>query len=77
MIDWKDCMQAVQPEIPQRKYVWVAYQQEPPRLPIAIADTAHELARKLGVRVNNIESLASKARRGKIKNARYMCVYIG
>ena len=34
MIDWKDCMQAVQPEIPQRKYVWVAYQQEPPRMPM-------------------------------------------
>lgn len=74
MIDWKDC---VQPEGRRGRYVWVAYQRKQPRLPEAIADTAEELARKVGTTRNNIESSASKARSGKYKNSRYMCVYIG
>ena len=69
-----DCMVRVDKESP---YVWVAYQQESPHLPVAVADTARELAKAVGVPENNVVSVASKHRHGKIKRPRYMCVFIG
>ena len=57
--------------------VWVAYQSDPPYLPVAVADTVGELALILGVPENNIRSIYSKHIKGKIKRPRYMCVYLG
>ena len=57
--------------------VWVAYHPEKPYLPMAVEDSARELAKVLGVRKNNVESVASKHKKGKIKRPRYACVYIG
>ena len=74
MIRWQDC---IVPVSDARPYVWVAYQSEKPHLPIAVADTANELAQVLGVRKNTIESIASKHRHGKIKRPRFAKVYTG
>lgn len=71
MINWKDCMQ-----IDRREYVWVAYSNKHPFLPIAVASTAQELADTLGVSRGCIESLNSKFRHGKVKRARYARVLI-
>jgi len=61
----------------EKKWLWVAYQKNKPYLPVAVADTARELAAALGVPENNIVSVVSKHRHWKIKRPRYMCVYIG
>ena len=73
MISYQDCIVPVA----SRPYVWVAYQKEKPYLPIAVADTSVELAETLGISENNIRSVVSKHRHGKIKRPRYMCVYVG
>ena len=57
-------------------YVWVAYGKDRARLPIAVADTAGELARIVGVKRNNIESQASKYRCGVLKWSQYQRVKI-
>ena len=70
-----DCMVRVDKESP---YVWVAYQQESPHLPVAITRTAEELAAMLGKNQNTIESYVSKYRRGKYKkDPLYDRVYTG
>lgn len=59
-------------------YVWVAYQKKKPHLPIAVADTARELAKILGGPYSSIESYVCKYRRGMINTEHplYMRVYI-
>ena len=48
--------------------VWMAVSQDELRLPIAIADTAKELAELLGTTENAVKCGASKSRHGIIKN---------
>lgn len=71
MIDWKDCMQ-----VDKREYVWVAYSKEYPYLPVAIASSASELAKIIGVNTNAVESLWSKFKHGKVTRTRYARVLI-
>ena len=71
MIDLKDCMQ-----IDKREYVWVAYSKNYPFLPIAIASSAAELAKIVGVSTNAVESLWSKFVHGKVSRTRYARVLI-
>ena len=58
-------------------WVWVAYQRKRPWLPIAVADSATELARICGVTRNNVISAASKLRNGQRNRTQYACVYVG
>lgn len=58
-----------------REYVWIAYGQDRARLPIAVADTAGELAAQVGTTRNNVESQASKFRKG-VCTGRYQRVRI-
>ena len=58
------------------EYVWVAYGKDRAKLPIAVADTAAELARLVGTTRNTVESLASKYRKGRIPWSRYQRVKI-
>ena len=73
MISYQECLVPVATS----PYVWVAYQSKKPYLPIAVADTARELAQVLDIPENNIVSVVSKHRHGKIKRPRYMCVHVG
>ena len=50
-----------------RKYIWVAYQKDPPGLPIAVADTCTELAEMVGVSDNTVTSMEQRRRNGEIK----------
>lgn len=52
MIDWREHIQAIRPEAPKSGYVWVAYQSRSPYLPVAVADTAAELARSVSTLAN-------------------------
>ncbi len=58
------------------EFVWVAYGKDRAKLPIAVADTAAELARLVGTKRNNVESQASKLRRGILKESQYQRVRI-
>lgn len=81
MIDWREHIQAIRPEAPKSGYVWVAYQSRSPYLPVAVADTAAELARIVGVPRAHIVDISSHANRrlrdGKFHHARFMCVCVG
>lgn len=59
------------------RYVWVAYGDDPARLPIAVADSARELGAILGTTKNNIMSAWSKYNAGRAKSCRYHRVNIG
>lgn len=54
----------------------MAYGKDRTKLPIAVADTAGELARLVGTTKNNVESQASKLRKGILKESRYQRVRI-
>ena len=56
--------------------VWMAVSKDETRLPIAIADTAKELAELFGTNESNVKSIASKGKHGNIKNPRYIAVRI-
>lgn len=58
-------------------YVWVAYQSEPPYLPIAIADTSGELADICGLDRSTVSTTWYKFRHGVLKNTRFWKVYVG
>jgi len=58
-------------------YVWVCYSTMLPYLPLAVADTAQELAKLCDTGKNNIESQWSKYRHGKLRHSRYQKVYVG
>ena len=60
----------------KKAIVWMAVSQDELRLPIAIADTAKELAELLGKTENNVKSSASKCKHGVYKNPRYIAVRI-
>lgn len=58
------------------EYVWVAYGKDRAKLPIAVADTAGGLACLVGTSKNNVESQASKLRKGILKEGQYQRVRI-
>ena len=60
----------------KKAIVWMAVSQDELSLPIAIADTAKELAELLGTTENNVKSSASKCKHGVYKNSRYIAVRI-
>ena len=64
----------VEKELPD--YVWVAYSDKPPYLPVAVADSASRLAALVGTTTNNVESCWSKYRTGKIQRSAYQRVDI-
>lgn len=56
--------------------LWIRVSDDKYELPIAVADTAAELARMLGVKRNTILSAACNERAGRIKNSCYKKVVI-
>lgn len=56
------------------KMVWMKIDLDNKELPLVIADSAEELARICGTTRNNVESSASKSKRGK--KSRYIKVWI-
>lgn len=64
----------VEKELPD--YVWVAYSDKPPYLPVAVADSASKLAAQVGTTTNTVESCWSKYRAGKIQRSSYQRVHI-
>lgn len=65
MIDWRDCI------VPIKKAIWVAYQTEWPYLPIAVADSAEELASIIGISPNTIYACWNKYQYRKISSTCY------
>lgn len=60
------------------RYVWIAYNdRDPAGLPIAVADSARELAAILGTTKNSVMSAWSKYNAGRSKSCRYHRVNIG
>lgn len=57
--------------------VWMALGERPYRFPIAMADSAPELARVTGAKVETIRSIAARVKSGKWKDGKYVCVEIG
>ena len=53
----------------KKKYVWVAYDDE--EMPIVVCDTVSELAKSLGVSVNNIRTIIGRFERGVYKTCKY------
>lgn len=56
--------------------VWVAYDKSRARLPIAVADSAAELALMVHANKNNVKTMASKLRHGVLNSSRFACVDI-
>lgn len=76
MINWRDC---IVPDIKLRNrvYVWVAYSKQYPYLPVAVADTAAELADIVNTTESNIKSEWYKYQHRKTKKSRYHRVKTG
>lgn len=56
--------------------IWMEVTQDEYELPVLIALTAGELARKAGVRTNNVSSSACKNKHGRCKQTRFLKVEI-
>lgn len=56
--------------------VYVMVSKDRYELPLIVADTQVELARRAGVRANSIATLLNKHKRGLVKKTRYLCVEI-
>lgn len=54
--------------------VYVAYAKKWPYLPIAVADTARELAVLVGTTKNAVDSAISHAKKNGVKNPKYAAV---
>ncbi len=57
-------------------YVWVGYEKKPPYLPCAVADSAGELARLMGVTENTVRAAWCHYQAGKLPKSRYHKVRI-
>ena len=77
MIDWKDCIVRTRSQHSPGQYVRIAYDRVAPFLPIAVADSAQELADAVGVSRSAVYSTASRFRAGKITRPGYACVRVG
>lgn len=51
--------------------MWIAYSREPPHLPVAISETAEDLAKKCGVSPSTVFSAFWRYSHGKAKTSRY------
>ena len=56
--------------------LWLKVTKDKYELPLAVADTAAELGRMLGVSGNTIRTMACKYSKGKIKTSKYRKVVI-
>lgn len=56
--------------------VWVAYEKKSPHLPVCVADSAEELAERMGVSVSTVCSAWSRFWRGQAKSTRYAMVFV-
>lgn len=56
--------------------IWIGYAKEKPRLPVAIADSAEEMAERMGVTVSTVTVAWSRFWRGLTKSTRYAMVFI-
>lgn len=56
--------------------VWIKVTKDELRLPMAMADTAAELAKICGTTTNAICSSVSHAKRGDLKSSSYECIEI-
>lgn len=77
MIDYRDCIVPCRHFTRSEIYVWVAYSSEPPYLPIAIATTAEELAKKMNVTPSTIFSCWRRYQAGILKSTKYHRVKVG
>lgn len=57
-------------------YVFIAYSRKYPYLPIAVGDTARELAEQVGVSRGCIWSMISKYEHGDVKQSIYQRIYV-
>lgn len=57
-------------------YIWMKVTADDLQLPLAVADTAQELADLCGTTSNNITSTVSHWKAGRIKNPSYVCVEV-
>lgn len=57
-----------------RKYYWLAVTADKYELPIAVADTAGELAQLMGTTENNIRSAIAKNKNGKKNGYKFIRV---
>jgi hypothetical protein len=60
----------------QHEVVWVGYDKEKPHLPVCIADSAEELAKKMGVTVSTVNASWSRFWRGLATGTRYAMVFV-
>ena len=58
----------------RQKYIWLAVEADEYELPIAVADTARELAELFGVRADSVIDSASKNRSGKLSGRKFIRV---
>ena len=58
----------------RNNYLWLAVEADEYELPLAVADSARELAEKCGTTKHNIESFVSKQCNGRISGIKYMKV---
>lgn len=59
-----------------KAYVWIGYSKNPPYLPVAVADTAKELARIMGVKKCTVISEWCHFRKGRRKVCRFHRVMV-
>ena len=58
------------------RYVWVAYSNKPPYLPVAVADTAKELAAIAGVSCSTVRGCWMRYQQGQCRRTRYHKVFL-
>ena len=58
------------------KNIWMKITNDEYELPLAVADTAQELADIVGTTKNCIVSTISKFNKGKLKRTHYICVKV-
>lgn len=56
------------------KYYWLCVEADEYELPLAVADTARELAEKCGTTKHNIDSFVSKQSSGRNRGTKYVKV---
>lgn len=56
--------------------IWIEVTQDEYELPVAVADTARELAEIVGTTTNNIISQCSHRRKGRLKSSRFRMIEI-
>ena len=56
--------------------IWIAYDDSPERLPIAVADNPRELAKLIGGKSATISSKACDFHRGRTKDSKYVYVEV-